>query len=197
MKWNLIKTYIPLLWFQWFEKDILFYLIYILINFFVFAILMFIKPENKIFDPNRLSGINSIKRIQTRFIKNHFQKKQQLKNFKPEYQLNPEDLQYEEKISGSEGLLKENYIAKVLEKIEKNKRYPLTELEMGREGIVKLKLSIHRNGHLEKVEIVEPSTIYFNQESIRAVKSSAPFPPFPEEFPEKLEFSLSIKYVLN
>lgn len=99
---------------------------------------------------------------------------------------------------GSEGTLKNSYIAKVLQKIEENKSYPKMELLMEREGMVKVSLTINKLGYIESLEVLEGTSKNFITETIFSIKKSQPFDPIPEELNlNSLSLSLQIKYVLK
>ncbi|GIX41270.1 MAG: hypothetical protein KatS3mg129_1003 [Leptospiraceae bacterium] len=120
-----------------------------------------------------------------------------IKNQSKKIEKNDHQLNTNNNNIGSEGKLKDSYIAKVLSKIEKNKRYPKIELLMEREGFVKVYIELDRKGTIKQINIIKGTNENFIKEAIRAIKISAPFEPLPEEFQDKLSFILNVKFILQ
>lgn len=84
-----------------------------------------------------------------------------------------------------EGKIAENYLGKILRKIEKSKYYPKTEQEKGHEGIVKLKFVLKRDGSIQNIELLKKVQYEkLNRAAINILNNSRPFPLFPRELKE-------------
>ncbi len=99
--------------------------------------------------------------------------------------------------TGSEGSIKDSYIAKVLSKIEKNKRYPKLELLMEREGFVKVYILLDKDGNILELKVLKGTNENFIKEAIRSIEVSAPFDPLPPELKNHFEFTLNLNYILQ
>ncbi|MBU42064.1 MAG: hypothetical protein CMN76_02500 [Spirochaetaceae bacterium] len=85
------------------------------------------------------------------------------------------------------------YLSQVLRKIERNKRYPLRELNDRIQDSVRVRLSISATGELSHASITTPSKYSaFNAEAVNCIRRSAPFPPFPSEM-EQGSITLNLK----
>ncbi len=74
----------------------------------------------------------------------------------------------------------------VRRKIESRKRYPLAARKSMTEGRVGVKMTILKDGQLERTEIIESSGYaILDKAALESVRRSAPFPPFPEEVERK------------
>jgi protein TonB len=74
------------------------------------------------------------------------------------------------------------YLHLVKQKIEENKRYPLSARRSTIEGLVGLKFVILRDGRAKDVQIIQSSQHnILDEAALEAVKRANPFPPFPEE----------------
>ncbi|MDY6863483.1 MAG: TonB family protein [Thermodesulfobacteriota bacterium] len=73
------------------------------------------------------------------------------------------------------------YLQKIRNKIEDVWRYPFEARNNKIQGKLTLKFIIDKNGTLNGTVLLKPSYYILNQESIRAVKVAAPFPPVPDE----------------
>lgn len=98
---------------------------------------------------------------------------------------------------GSEGELKDSYIARILYKIEKNKRYPKIEQIMERQGYVKIHLELNKNGQIVHINVIEGTNENFINEALRTIQQSAPFEPIPEELGHHLSILINLKFILE
>jgi TonB family protein len=80
-----------------------------------------------------------------------------------------------------EKVLKE-YIAKIVEKIKKNKKYPDSARSENIEGKIKLKIFISKSGELEEIKILSSSGYkILDNAAIDTVKRASPFNSIPDE----------------
>jgi TonB family protein len=80
----------------------------------------------------------------------------------------------------------QKYTRTVRMKIESQKRYPLTARRAMIEGRVGIKMTIIKDGVLEKVEIIESSGYeILDKSALESIQSSAPFPPLPKDIERK------------
>ena len=87
------------------------------------------------------------------------------------------------------------WVIQVVDKIRNNWNPPPIDESLAL-GEVKIRLIIGKEGNLITAEIVEPSNFYvFDQTTTAAIRSSAPFPPLPFEFPsDRLEAFLVFEF---
>ncbi len=172
----------------------LYYIILIIFINIIFIIL-FIKKEYYSTLELSLQGKNIIS-VPVKFLRTHkSHKNYNNKNISEELE-NQNTLQSNEQ-TGSEGILKESYIAKVLSKIEKNKRYPKIELLMEREGYAKVQVEIDSFGNIVSLNVLEGTNENFINEAVRSIKISAPFEPLPKDLQDKFSFVVNIKFILK
>ena len=181
------------------QKDKLFYSIFLLL-FLSSLYVLYFRTKKETYFSNSITGKN------LNYIKMKFKKKYQYSSNKKNLQnIDPPIEQLEEimnlpteELRGSEGILKDSYIAKVIRKIEENKVYPQIELLMEREGIVIVNLVINKNGYIEVLDIIEGTTKNFIMETLSSIQRSQPFDPIPEDLQlDKLNFRIQVKYVLK
>lgn len=91
------------------------------------------------------------------------------------------------------------YLARVLAKIERNKRYPLHEKSAGKEGIVKLRLVLSKSGQVSSIQILEPgSSPGFAIEAASSIRRAQPFGPVPEDYPsDQVSVTLNLQFRLK
>jgi protein TonB len=78
------------------------------------------------------------------------------------------------------------YTRTVRMKIESQKRYPLTARRAMIEGRVGIKMTILKDGQLEKVEIIESSGYeVLDKSALESIQNSAPFLPLPKDIERK------------
>lgn len=83
----------------------------------------------------------------------------------------------------AESLLKEQlYYTQLAKYTHKFLKYPQKAFERGREGNIRLRVTINRNGKVADVELLEEAKYSsLNREAKMAVKRASPYPPMPEE----------------
>ena len=83
--------------------------------------------------------------------------------------------------------------------IEAKKRYPLTARKSMIEGRVGVKMTILRNGQLERTEIVESSGhSILDRAALESVRRSAPFPPLPKDAERKrIQINIYLVYKMT
>ena len=85
----------------------------------------------------------------------------------------------------------------VRRKIESKKRYPMAAQKVGIEGRTGVRMTILKDGRLEKVEIVKPSGYeILDRAALQSVRDAAPFPPIPKEMGRD-EIQMSIHLVFK
>jgi protein TonB len=77
------------------------------------------------------------------------------------------------------------YQGMVRRRLEEHKRFPPLAVRRGLEGRVGIRFLLHRDGHVEQVEVIKSSNIsLLDKAALSAVHDGAPFPHFPESIPE-------------
>jgi len=85
----------------------------------------------------------------------------------------------------------------VRRKIESRKKYPVAAQRIGIEGRTGIKMTILKDGRLEKVEIVKSSGYeILDRAALQSILDAAPFPPIPEEMKQD-EIQMSIHLVFK
>ena len=95
----------------------------------------------------------------------------------------------------SKNILSE-FLGDVRRRIESNKTYPPAARDAGIEGSSGIRMTITRDGQLEKVEIVDSSGYeILDRAALQSVRSAAPFPPIPKKIDrEKIEMNLYVVF---
>ncbi|MCS7204458.1 MAG: energy transducer TonB [Leptospiraceae bacterium] len=194
MKWNKIQNYI--------EKKIIkgdsFFLFMVLFHLLVLGVLFTSRNPKDVYS---LAGENRVL-LPVQLYEKKATKTQTVpiitSEEMPTTQTNSQT-SHQQDIQGSEGNLQNHYVARVLQKIESKKQYPKVELFFGREGHVKVKIIIHKNGHLGQLEVIEGTNNNFIQETLNTIHRASPFEPFPAELQNKefLELVITLKYFLE
>ena len=93
----------------------------------------------------------------------------------------------------------ENYIERVLEEIEKNKKYPRLALRLKQEGIVELKVIINKSGEIIKFEIIHASNfVSLNQAALNLIRNMSRLPEIPREIEvDELSLNIPIDYKIK
>lgn len=82
--------------------------------------------------------------------------------------------------------LKRLYLTHMVQKINQAKRYPRYELRNNKEGAVKVKLTLNKDGTVRSLHIIQPSRFSaFNDEAKAAIHRAAPFGRFPKLLPDE------------
>jgi TonB family protein len=91
------------------------------------------------------------------------------------------------------------YTRTVRMKIESQKRYPLTARRAMIEGRVGIKMTILKDGQLEKVEIIEPSGYdILDKSALESIQNSAPFPQLPKDIERKrIQINIYLTYKIE
>jgi len=91
---------------------------------------------------------------------------------------------------------KEDYLSMVRSKIAQAKRYPIEALNEGNHGTVLVAFSLHRNGSITNIRIMESSLSgILDTEAQRTILRAAPFPPVPDEITgEPLDIRVPISF---
>jgi TonB family protein len=99
----------------------------------------------------------------------------------------------------AEATMVERYFAQVLQKVNRQKRYPLREKEERLEGEAVVRLTVSRDGSLTQADLLQASPhTGFNREAMASVRRAAPFPEFPEEVQRAaLTFDVRVYFKLN
>lgn len=119
-------------------------------------------------------------------------------SFSPE----PSPLEGKQEANGGQGAgtgdALTNYLGQIIARVEQHKRYPRRERMEGIEGSVRLQFTVGKDGSVQNLQIVKPSSISsFNAEALETVKRASPFPAIPTDLkrstmivPVKLIFEL-------
>lgn len=93
----------------------------------------------------------------------------------------------------------QKFAAVVRKRIESQKRYPVAARNSGIEGRAGVKMTILRDGRLEKAEITESSGYkILDRAALRSVQDAAPFPPIPEAAKlDKIQMSINLTFKLS
>jgi protein TonB len=84
------------------------------------------------------------------------------------------------------GNMVQRFTQTVRKKIESQKRYPLAARKSKTEGRVGVKMTILKDGRLERIEIIESSGyVILDKAALESVRRAAPFPSLPEEVERK------------
>jgi periplasmic protein TonB len=89
-----------------------------------------------------------------------------------------------------------NWDSEIARLLEHNKRYPAEARARGEQGVVELKFSIDREGHLLSSHIVRSSGFAaLDEETLALVQRAQPFPPPPPDSPgEELSFTVPVRF---
>lgn len=97
----------------------------------------------------------------------------------------------------AEGLLKEQlYYSQLAKYTHRYLKYPQKAWDRGREGNVRLRVTIDREGQVKNTDIVSQAPFRsLNREATKAVKRAAPYPSMPDEIPgEEYTFTFRIAF---
>ncbi|MGS2722535.1 TonB family protein [Porticoccus sp. GXU_MW_L64] len=104
----------------------------------------------------------------------------------------------EEVFSVSSALAVKDYVRSAKQQIYKSLKYPVSALDRGYQGQVRLNIEVDRNGKLLNVAAAQKSPYKtLDRAAIRAVKKAAPYKPLPQEIAdETLSLSIPFKFAL-
>jgi TonB family protein len=90
----------------------------------------------------------------------------------------------------------QSFFGSIRKKIESKKKYPELAKDAGIEGRSGVKMTILRNGQLEKAEIVDSSgSQVLDNAALQSVQNAAPFPPLPKGVKQsKIEVSIYLVF---
>lgn len=93
----------------------------------------------------------------------------------------------------------QRFSAVVRGKIESKKRYPIAAQKTEMEGRTGIRMTILKDGRLEKVEIVESSGYeILDRAALQSVHNAAPFPPIPDAAKmDRIEMSIYLVFKLS
>lgn len=100
----------------------------------------------------------------------------------------------------AENLLSEQiYIAKLTKWTSNFVKYPRAALRNQQEGTIRLTVTLHRDGRIQDVQVLEKSEHEtLNKAATRAVKSASPYPAVPPEIPgERFLFTVPVVFKLQ
>lgn len=92
----------------------------------------------------------------------------------------------------------ESYLFTLREQISRHKSYPQAARAFGEQGLVRLRLTLNRNGSVVKIEILEPSPYRrLNDAAMKSVTKAAPFAAFPQNLDiETWRIQIPIRFTL-
>lgn len=94
--------------------------------------------------------------------------------------------------------IRDDYLARLREKIEAAHRYPDQARRMGQEGRVVVRFIVRAGGRLEGVDLAEPSSFpLLNRAAIETIRSLSSLPPLPPEFGDRMEVTIPLVYRLK
>ena len=91
------------------------------------------------------------------------------------------------------------FLALIRKKIESRKKYPMSARNAGIEGRSEVKITILRDGQLEKVEIIDSSgSEILDNAALESVREANPFPPIPSNLRrDKIEMSIYLTFKIG
>jgi TonB family protein len=91
------------------------------------------------------------------------------------------------------------FLALIRKKIESKKKYPMSARNAGIEGSSEVKITILRDGQLEKVEIIDSSgSAILDNAALESVREANPFPPIPSDLGrDKIEMSRYLTFKIG
>jgi TonB family protein len=93
----------------------------------------------------------------------------------------------------------EQYLAAIRKQVLTAQAYPKASRIMREEGVVKIRLTLLRDGSLQMIELVAPSAFKrLNDAAVHAASHSTPFPAFPAQVPYQVwKIVLPIRFKLE
>ena len=91
------------------------------------------------------------------------------------------------------------FLTLVRKKIESKKKYPMSAKNAGIEGRSEVKLTILKDGQLEKVEVIDSSgSEILDNAALESVRNAVPFPPIPPDLrKDKIEMSIYLIFKIG
>lgn len=92
-----------------------------------------------------------------------------------------------------------SYMTKIKRQIDLVWTYPMLAIERGEQGTLILQFTIVSTGHLKDIRIIRSSgSKILDDAAVEAIRTAAPYPQFPKEWPEKeLTIAARMEYVLG
>ena len=92
----------------------------------------------------------------------------------------------------------QNYLADVIRRVDRAKRYPRREAAARAQGIVVLRLALAPDGTIQQLSMLAPSAYDgLNREALAAVRRAAPFPQAPPTGNDTIRLQLRLRFVLS
>lgn len=91
------------------------------------------------------------------------------------------------------------FLTLIRKKIESKKKYPMSARNAGIEGSSEVKMTILKDGQLEKVEIIDSSgSEVLDNAAIESIRGATPFPPIPPNLKrDKIEMSILLVFKIG
>jgi len=94
--------------------------------------------------------------------------------------------------------IRDDYLARLREKVESARFYPDRARRMGQEGRVVVRFVVRAGGQLERVDLAEPSSFpLLNQAAMETIRSLSSLPPLPPDFGDRMEVTIPLVYRLE
>ncbi len=106
------------------------------------------------------------------------------------------DEEDDEEFTAESLLSQQLYIAKLKKWTYKELRYPSKSLDRNEQGIVRLSVTIQRDGKLQNIDVIEePEFSRLTKAAVKAVEKSSPYPVMPADVTgDEFEFSMPIVF---
>lgn len=94
--------------------------------------------------------------------------------------------------------IRDDYLARLREKIEAVRRYPDRARRMGQEGRVVIRFIVRAGGEVERVDLDKSSSFpLLNRAAMETIRSLSSLPPLPPEFGDRMEVTIPFVYRLE
>ena len=102
-------------------------------------------------------------------------------------------------IADDNGEVLRQFLTLIRKKIESRKNYPISARNAGIEGRSEVKITILKDGQLEKVEIIDSSgSEILDNAALESVREANPFPPIPSNLRrDKIEMSIYLTFKIG
>jgi len=103
------------------------------------------------------------------------------------------------KVADDNSKVLRNFLILIRKKIESKKKYPMSARNAGIEGRSEVKITILKDGQLEKVEIINSSgSEILDNAALESVRNAVPFPPIPSNLGRnKIEMSIYLVFKIG
>ena len=97
------------------------------------------------------------------------------------------------------GDILQSFARSVRKKIQASKKYPIAAQTAGIEGRTGVRLTILKDGRLQKVEVAKSSGYeILDKAALQSVREAAPFPPIPEKARrEEIQMSVTLIFKIT